>query len=168
MKTLNQIKSKLNELASQHLQINSFRFYGDPPERFDLQGEKFVFMGVILQPGNLLNKVNSKKMVLFFADLVDTDNANLDEVLSDTELIALDIFAQFWKWSDENGIELLRESPFKSFAEDSEHAFAGWQIDITINQFYSKDTCQVPGVSTYLLNETGGYLLLENGGKILI
>lgn len=84
------------------------------------------------------------RMLLFVADLSDEDESFETEVLSDTRLIALDVYAKFWDYLESNDIELSRDASFSSFTEKFDDRVSGWQMEIDVRQFYSKDDCQVP------------------------
>lgn len=166
-KTLNQIVKKLEDLQIKHLQLNDF-YFGNPWEYGADGAISYPFMGAQLLPGSVARGVVTKRFLLFFADLVNKDEGNETEVLSDMELVALDIFAQFIEWCDENNIEVSRDAALSDFTEKWDDEVSGFQIEVTMNLFYSKDTCQVPGVSSYLLLESEDYLLLEDESQILL
>lgn len=143
MLTLNQIKRKLEQLREAHPQLKAF-YFGDPWEI--KPSIRYPLMVAALQPGALSLRNNSTKLMLIFADRVNPDESNEAEVLSDTQLYALDIYAQLFEYFSDNGIELSRDAPFSSFTEAWDDMVSGWQMEITINQFYSRDTCQVPNI----------------------
>lgn len=140
MLSLNQIVSHLQEIQEEHPQINDF-YFGDP---FEITETSYPMLGVSLLPGTISRGVSSLRFLLFIADLVDEDESFETEVLSDTNLIALDVYAKFWRYLEENNIELSRDASFSSFTEKFDDRVSGWQMEIEVRQFYSKNECEVP------------------------
>jgi len=147
MLTINQIVNKLQEIQEEHAQLNDFRF-GDPFEYGANNPIEYPFLGAALVPGSLEKRKQNIKLLLFVADLVNKDESNETEVLSDTQLILLDIYAQLWEYLEENSIELAANATLSDFTERWDDEVSGWQTEITISQFYSRDTCQVPAKPT--------------------
>lgn len=143
MLSLNQIVQKLQDLQENHGQLNDF-YFGDPYEIGASSPVTYPLMAAVLNPGTLSKRTQSMKLLLIFADLVNKNEDNETEVLSDTQLVAMDIYAQLWEYLDENGISLSPDATFSSFTESWDDEVSGWQLEITIDQFYSRDTCQVP------------------------
>lgn len=105
---------------------------------------QYPILGAALQAGSLAKRQSNTKLLLYVADLVNKDESNETEVLSDTQLILMDVYAQFWEYLEENSIELSPDATFSSFTERWDSEVSGWQIEVDIKQFYSRDTCQVP------------------------
>lgn len=144
MLTLNQIVSELRTIQANHKQLKSFEFVNGTFD-FGASGAlTYPFLGVISQQGSISGKVLTSKFNLFFADLVHKDQENDDEVWSDMQLVALDVFAEFREWLMTNNIELVGDATFSDFYESWDDEVSGWQLEITINQFYARDTCQIP------------------------
>lgn len=146
MQTLNQILSKFEELRAAHEQLNSFRF-GHPDDWDESQSRTIVYplMGAYLQPGLLARRTNSTKFILYFADRVHKGNSNLKEVLSDMQRAAMGIFAQLRDYFGVNSIEVLPDAPFTAFdSRFNDDDVAGFQLEITINQFYDANSCAEP------------------------
>jgi hypothetical protein len=165
MLTLNQIVAKLREIREAHSQLNSF-YFGDP----DDAGVTFTYpvMGLIIQPGSIARRIKSTKFVLYFSDLVTKDLSNKIEVQSDMERVALGVFAQFWDYLEDNNIQLVTEATFSPFENAGPDSAWGWQVDLTINQFYSKDSCQEPSTFESSATETGSVRIynLETGATV--
>lgn len=143
MLTLNQIVAKLQNLQENHGQLNDF-YFGSPYEIGASAPVTYPLMATALNPGSLSKRTQSMKLLLVFADLVNKDESNETEVLSDLQLVAMDIYAQLWEYLDENNIKLADGATLSSFTENWDDEVSGWQIEISIDQFYSRDTCQVP------------------------
>jgi hypothetical protein len=141
--TLNQIIAELRSLGLAHHQINSF-YFGDLWET-DVQPDVvFPLMGATLLPGNISEKTEQTKILLYFCDLVNKDESNETHVLSDMKQVALGVFAQFRNFLTINGIKLVQEAPLNSFTERWDHEATGWSLEITVNQFYSLGACAEP------------------------
>lgn len=140
MLSLNQIIAQLQTIQRNQGQINDF-YFGDP---FEITTAKYPLLGVSLLPGTVSKGINTTRLLLFVADLVDEDESFENEVLSDTQLMALDVYAKFWGYLEDNSIELSRDAAFSSFTERFDDRVSGWQIEIDVRQFYSKNECQVP------------------------
>lgn len=148
MLTINQIIKQLETLQSQHDQLNSF-YFGDPSDVSDGAAKVYPLMGAFLQPGNLAGKQDITRLTIYFADRIEDQDQTLQrEVLSDMKTLAMGVFAQFRNYLYQNSITLSPDAPFSWFndAEWDDKCF-GWQIELSITQFYSADTCQEP--STY-------------------
>lgn len=143
MLTLNQIIAELTTIQENHAQLNSF-FFGDPYEMGASESMTYPLLGIALLPGSISKGVNTTKFLLYVADLVNKDESNENEVLSDMQLVALDVYADFWEYLENNSIELARDAAFSSFTERWDDEVSGWQMEIEVRQFYSKDTCQIP------------------------
>ena len=141
MLTLNQILKKFEEIQTEHAQLNSF-YFGDYASIGS--GLTYPIMGCDLLPGNLEKGIVTTKFAIFFADMVVDDTWNKNDILSDMQLVALDVYAQIWEYFERNGIELSKDTPLGDFTERWDDSAFGWQMELTINQFYSRDTCQVP------------------------
>lgn len=151
MLSLNQIVNKLNLIQVNHAQLNSFHF-GDPWELEASENLQYPVFVTALLPGSLSKGIQTTKLYLAVADLVQRGEENETEVLSDTQLILMDCYAQLWEYFEENNIELSRDATFSPFTEKWDNAVSGWQLEVDVRQFYSRDTCQVPlrGIDTEL------------------
>lgn len=167
MLTLRQLIKKLEELASDHDQLNDFHF-GDPPEYETESAVSYPFMGVMLLPGTLGLKTDQLKLSLYFADLVDSDLNNKLEVLSDMRRVAQGIYAQFKDYLAENKIRLENEAPIEDFEDHWPNAVYGFKIDFTITQFYSTNPCQEPSSFDPSESDSGDVLIynIETGATI--
>lgn len=158
--TLNQITAQLRSLGLAHHQINSF-YFGDAWE-FDRQPNVvFPLMGVALLPGSINGKTDQSKFLLYFADLVSEGEGNETHVLSDLKSVGMGIYAQFRNFLHANKIQIVSEAPFSSFTERWDHNASGWQMEITVNQFYSLDPCQEPSSYDPTVVEQGHVIIYD-------
>lgn len=143
MLSLNQILIKLEEIQTEHAQLNDF-YFGHPADAEDSGALRYGLMIVQLEDGSLAKRINTTKLNIAICAKVFADESNKAEVLSDTQLIALDVYAQLYEYLDANDIELTPDVPFNPLQAVWDTSVWGWEMVITINQFYSRDTCQVP------------------------
>jgi hypothetical protein len=167
MQTLNQIKKKLKELQESHLQLNDF-FFGSFHRIGASASVTYPLFAADLLPSGISRRVDTTKMIFVFAGKVKRDVSNELEVKSDMKLAALDIFAQFYDWCEQNGIELSPDATLNDFDEAWDDDVAGYEMEISFNQFYERNACQTPGQELYLALENGDLLLLENDDKLLL
>lgn len=166
MLTLNQIVKKIEEIATAHKQINDFAFVNGT---FDFGADgayTYPILGLITQPGTINGKVLTNKFTLFFCDLEHKDQSNDVDVWSDQQQVLLDVYAEWRTWLMNNDIELDGAATISDFVEMWDDEVAGWQIDIAINQFYSRDTCQIPGTIDLSPIETGVNIVDQQGNVL--
>ena len=101
-------------------------------------------MGVHYNPGALSTRVHESRLVLYFADRVSQDESNETEVLSDMQRVALGVYAQFKDYLESQNIRLADESEMSPFWENWDDGVCGWQIDVTISQFFDANSCAEP------------------------
>ena len=173
MLTLNQIISKLQEIQENHAQLNDFRF-GNPADYGSEDSILYPMLGAWLEPSVLSKRQFTTKLRLYVVDLVNQGASDelpeigmRNEVLSDKQLILLDVYAQLWEYFDDNSIELSPDASISHLEGAWLDNIYGWQSEIDVRQFYSRDTCQVPlkqedapDVTPYLTTS----LTIENNG----
>lgn len=169
MKSLNQIKAKLASLQQSHAQLNDFYF----GELYELEGRdnSYPLFTATLMQGSLAKGEHVTRLMLTFSDLVNKDYTNKDDVLSDMQLVAMNIYSQLYEWCQENQIVLSPDATFYDFIDARGDDVSGWVLEIEMSQFFTRDACTVPSRTTenfYLLLENGDYLLLENGDKLIL
>jgi hypothetical protein len=108
-------------------------------------------LGAWLEPSVLSKRQFTTKLRLYVVDLVNQGASDelpeigmRNDVLSDTQLVLLDVYAQLWEYFDDNSIELSPDATISHIEGGWTDAIYGWQSEIDIRQFYSRDTCQVP------------------------
>lgn len=154
--TINQIVKKLEEIQSLHRQLNSF-YFGDPSEVSSGEAKTYPLMGVFIQPGTISLRQDSLRLLLYFADRIeDQDEILQREVISDMRRVALGAFSQFKAWLENNSIAISPEAPFSYFNDsDWDDKCYGWQLEITINQFFASAACEEPSSFDVERDETG-------------
>jgi hypothetical protein len=147
---LNNIIAKLQEIQENHAQLNDFRF-GNPADYGSEDSISYPMLGAWLEPSVLSKRQFTTKLRLYVVDLVNQGASDelpeigmRNDVLSDTQLVLLDVYAQLWEYFDDNSIELSPDATISHIEGGWTDAIYGWQSEIDIRQFYSRDTCQVP------------------------
>lgn len=161
--TLNQVITRIRNLALAHNQVRSF--YQGLVSDF-LTDKTTKYPAVFLQDngGTISLSGHSTKLSyrMFLLDLVhvsEDSKQNEQDVQSDMVSIAMDLFAQMnygayddWKISADNNLQLV--------VENDNDLVAGCVLDFSISIMYSQNICQVP---TDILN----YIPTENDMKFL-
>jgi len=140
--TFNEVVKQIEDWSSAHKQINHFKL-GDPWE-FNTSGTT-QFPAMLLQPqaSSMTEKTFTYNFTAFFMDLVDNEERNENEVLSDMQLIALDFAAQLnhpdYEWEfDKSGSSMV------PFTERFDEELSGWTIEVAIKIPFDYNRCQIP------------------------
>lgn len=143
MQTLNQVVQSLNTIATNHLQINHF-FFG---EEWDFASSGVVncpAMIAVLQPSILQGSTLTDVFKIYIGDLVQKDLSNKSEVLSDCQLIALDVIYQLqlstydWVLENKNSIVL------NDFEDSFDCELYGYWFEIRLKMSAPYDRCAIP------------------------
>lgn len=154
--TLNQIVKRLQTLAEEHKQINTFGF--GPPLMFDERKDTRY-------PACVLNLVSTSidrnqkqtryNLDLYFYDLGDATSETMDEaeIMSDLTLIAEDFAAlvNYSGYRDWQADKVFSLEYFKDKLTDWTYCV---RMRMTIGVDFLSDRCRVPSTTT---NETGGF-----------
>lgn len=144
MKTLNQIKSILETIATNHKQINSFGF-GDIWE-YTLNSETHGVMwaSIANTTADLKAKEVRLGLTLWFMDLVNKDERNELEVLSDQLLVATDVISLLDSPANNESFFVDPSVNMEHFTEKEDTEVSGWKVDLSLRIPYVKDTCIIP------------------------
>ena len=143
MYTLNQIVAKLQTIATNHLQIKSFGF-GDSWELEADGAKNSPIMWAIAKGFSIEPKAITYNFTLLFMDLVDKDEANETEVLSDQTLIATDVLSLLDEESESDDFTIVKTNSAEYFTERFDNEYAGVFIDLGIRVNYLRNHCEVP------------------------
>lgn len=167
MPSLRQIVKKAEEIAENHQQLNSF-YFGHPFEIGASSAVSYALMGLHVNPGSISKGVHLEKLSFYFADLVNKDEGNETEVLSDLRRVAMGVFGQFRDWCQLNKIVLVRDAELSPFWENWDDEVCGWQMDVTIQQFYDANACQEPSTFVASAEDYGSVRIfnLDTGATI--
>lgn len=142
--THNQFIKLFSDIADNHRDINSFGS-GDLWEYMANEGTtwKGIALWVNLMDNTIVDLVDSPKYTFLVMDSVNKDEGNEDEVLSDTLRIAKDIIAVLRQPYYEPYFQIQKNFNLNDFTEKFDSEVSGWQFDITFNQPFIYDSCQV-------------------------
>ncbi len=139
--TIKEVKKLLNNLATDHKQINDFG-WGDVWEIGESKSITYPLMYCTIQNSNVSGKTFNLSLSIIFADLVFEDEKNEDDVISDQMLICQDIIAQLR--SDIFDFTLGQSVNVNFFTERLSDLVAGVQATISLALPYVADRCAVP------------------------
>jgi hypothetical protein len=176
--TYNSFIDEINDnFASLHLQIKRFEigFYDDMSV-YITKNELWPIMWIVpIDIIHLKNSVSQYNLRVYFLDLLDNDNSNERDVLSDQLSISRDFIN--WLRLNEYSFDLLNDptaTPVKSIAMDYT---AGWYVDVSLEVETEGSDCSIPfsGASgtqsgcplSYVVNSDGSYSITLQSGETL-
>lgn len=142
-KTANQIKDSFQVLASGHLQINSFAY----DQEFNQQAyPSFIYPLMFVDPlgGTLNGTIYTRTYRVAIADRVLKSEDNKLEVLSDTQLIILDVLAYWMKLGQNERFTITSTNTITPFYDKWGDEVTGHFVDIGIEEFYDFNSCAIP------------------------
>lgn len=159
MQTFNQIITAFQTIATAHKQINTFGV-GDIWEIETSGTITYPLMWAQPDISRVEENVFVSSWKLLFMDIIHKDERNENDVLSDMELVALDIIAQLQSPSYEfdfnaNGIILER------FTERFTDYVGGVMINVELRIPYNADRCAIPS-STITTGTNTNVVLIVN------
>lgn len=137
-----QIKKLFNDIAINHDMIKSFGI-GDIWEVGATSALQMPCMWAIINPAKIEGNQLIMSYSLLFFDTVNKDESNEDEVLSDTQRIALDVIALLKSNNYSNKFFLNKNILLEDFTERFDDEVSGWKTDIEIRQLFDGNACQV-------------------------
>jgi hypothetical protein len=144
--TLNQIVQQLQEIANNHLQVNTWGF-GDIWEIAASGDIQYPLNWVTLEGVDVSTsaKTETYKFSLLFMDAVKNGEINETEVLSDQLSIAKDFLAQLkhpsYDWNFQDNVSTLED-----FTERFVDSVSGWKMNIAFVLPFTSDRCAMPYV----------------------
>lgn len=142
MVTHNQIIKAFETFCNEHLQINSF--YSGQTWNFQTKSNIYPAVIMLPTPGTIQQGKITMSYNIFIADILNTDRLNLDEIYSDTLLMATDICSYF-RDNDELNFMLEEEAiTVEPFEEDFDDILAGWILTVSLQIPYTSNTCYIP------------------------
>lgn len=145
MTTLNKIIHDIEQLCSDHLQINSF-YCG---QTWNFQSKTNLYPAVILipSPSILYDGKIVYNFQLYAIDRMNKDRSNLNEILSDMALVIGDVVAEFADpeydtydyFIDDDAINI------EPLEEELDDVVAGWVcVNFNLAVPYSRNYCDTP------------------------
>ena len=139
--TLNQLIGKLQTIATNHEQINSF-FFGDIADLGTEKPMQYPVLFADVAPSNFAYKVIGLNLQIMVMDIVKKDLSNENDVISDTLQIIEDVIIELRNPSE---IFLIQDSiNLTPFSDSQGDEVSGWTANITINIPSTYNSCAVP------------------------
>ena len=145
----NQVVQLLQNISDAHYQINTFG-WGDIAEIDTKKQIQYPLMWVVPIQSEVLDNTIQHTFDFILADLVNKDESNELETLSDTQEVLLDILKVLRQGGDAGAYNVLTNAiltPFTEFLDDED---SGHQMRIIIEFDFNKSTCNLP-MSSFLL-----------------
>lgn len=146
--TFNQILQHFRDFQENHLQIKHFLF-GDNSSVDNTSDIDGVVMLVMLDStaGSISNYQFSYSFQVAFMDVLNKNNENLEDVLSDTLQIGQDFVAWLAMYS-ETALEydFDRNVQIQAFRDRFETEYGGHVIGVRLQMPFNYDKCQIPTV----------------------
>lgn len=116
--------------------------FGDTPEYGASSPIVYPLMGCRLVSSNLNDKTITTSLNLYFCDLVHKDEDNETDVLTDMQLASVRLYSEFKKWLEDSYPATLNlSSALTPFTEKWDDEVTGWEMNISIDQFFDDSTC---------------------------
>lgn len=142
-RTLNQINTLLEGIATAHQQINSYGI-GDLYDLVANGAVTYPLMFTVINPSQINDKQMSLNLSLLFMDLVHKDQKNELEVLSDQLQIGMDVIAQLRAPIYEDWFIVGNSVAIEDFTERFNDEVAGYKVDLTLNLSEQFNLCALP------------------------
>lgn len=143
-KTINQIKSDLNEIATQHRQINSF-FFGNFEDAITKDDVDYPLMTAVLVPGAIGDDFVRVSLQIVVCDKYEVDNyTQQDEVHSDCLLMLRDFYTTFKQNKFEDYLSINGEATTEPFINKGHDITAGWAMTMDLDVYDNEDWCNIP------------------------
>jgi hypothetical protein len=142
--SLSKIITILEDLQTGSSQLSSGSFYfGDPWEFGASNRIQYPFVGCRLISSNINGKIMTTSLNLFFCDLVHKDESNESQVLSDMTRASYRFYAELKKELEDNYTATINAtSSITPFTERFDDEVSGVEVNINIEQFYDRSTCE--------------------------
>jgi hypothetical protein len=139
--TLNQLIDKLQTIATNHEQLNSF-FFGDIADLGADSPIQYPVLYADVAPSNFSYKVIGLNLQMMVMDIVKKDLSNENDVLSDCLQIIEDVIIELRNPSE---IFLIQDSiSLTPFSDSQGDEVSGWTANITISIPSNYNSCAVP------------------------
>jgi hypothetical protein len=156
MQTLNQHITIFSDFAASHLQLKSNFGVGDlwelvetysNPDESQSKNRDYPLMWLTIDGTTVNNNDITRNFTVVIADRVDRDEKNEQEVLSDCELMGLDLLT----YLKQNVVDvvgedsvLIKSSQFSDFTERWQDDVAGYTFNVSIKSVFQYDSCNLP------------------------
>jgi hypothetical protein len=143
-KTLNQLMLELQEIASEHRQINEF-FQGDFLDAISRDAVSYPLMVATLQPGGMTDQAVRVNVIITICDKYNHSNyRQINEVHSDCLSICNDLNVTFRQYRWTEFADIVAEIGTDPFINEGQDMVAGWTMSVAFNVFNEGDWCSIP------------------------
>lgn len=168
MVTINQIVNQISNFASGHYQVNGFGT--GQIEMFAASGTtEYPYLFCEFLPFSTEERVYSINVRIYLLDRLQKESRNLQNILSDTQQVVLDLIAYFQSSSfkDYRLVKNLNFNPVFDSAHDDE--VAGWYVDLTFKVNNEYNRCQIPASFTQSGGGSSGSVvtILDQDGNVI-
>lgn len=146
MLTLNQEIEILKNFSLKHKSLNSF-YFGDEWETDSTITPTYPLMNAILQGSSLTNNIVSRKYLIIISDLVNKDESNESQVLSDCELMCYDLvnyLRSIANLGTLGAFNVSKDISLTDFTERGDSEVAGHFFELTTNNHIGNYSCDLP------------------------
>jgi hypothetical protein len=169
--TLNNIVQRISDFADAHEQINTFFFLTLPDNEKDLEG---AYPMLFCEPvsSEVAKNYDSFTLQFMIVNQPIRDNRNsIQEVLSDTKLIANDVIAYLAYQISE--MVLTDVVGMEHIVDAGDDSVTGWRFSVNFKLNQGLDSCNIPATSTpdntygqvLILNQDGDTIATLNAGQ---
>jgi hypothetical protein len=168
MFTLNKLVTAITTFATNHEQVKSF-YFNNKQEYGSSESVRYLGINCFIDKGNTQSNSRFLNLNVEVSDKVREDQGNQTEVLSDTELVLLDLFTYLRQLNFGYFINIDENQDYDFFiGRDADNA-AGCEASIKIKTIFERDLCSVPVSS---LPDPGPYfgkaIVKDVDGNIII
>ena len=160
MVTLNQDIEILKNFALKHKGINTF-YFGDEWEVGESNPIVYPLMNAILQSSVSAKGVISRRYLIVISDLVNKDESNENQVLSDTEQICYDL-PMYLRGVANSGLlstfKVVEDISLTDFTERNDDEVSGHFFEITMSSHIGNSSCFLPISAGNILDNNYIYL----------
>jgi hypothetical protein len=143
-RTLNQIKKDVQEIATQHRQVNSF-FWGDFIDAISRDAINYTLMVATIQPGTMGDGFVNVNLNIVVCDKYNEEDYNqIDEVHSDCLQICRDIFITMKQNRFDDYLDIDGDISTIPFINKGHDITAGWSMDISLKVYDDMNWCAIP------------------------
>lgn len=163
MITLNQDIEILKNFAIKHKGINTF-YFGDEWEVGASEPIVYPLMNAILQSSASVKGIVTRKYLIIISDLVNKDESNENQVLSDVEQICYDL-PNYLRIVQNGGtlstFKVKEDISLTDFTERNDDEVTGHYFEIEMSSHIGNASCNLPMTAGGILD--GSYIYL--GGQ---
>lgn len=140
--TLNQLFRIIENYAAGHSNINTIVF--GAKWNIDNNDSHGILLWYDVQAGSFDGTQLNYAFELFFLDVLNPDNSNLKDVLSDTLQVAQDMAAMLYNYDCDVEFNLPKTATIQAVEHKLTSDYAGHSLAFTIQAPYEWNDCQVP------------------------